>query len=190
MSPVACRTKLAANQEVAALKDNLQQAHAEAAAATSKHEQQLMQVEAQHAGKLADLRCELQQHAELQLQRLNAAHQQALMHQEQQLAAAAHDLLQQVQAELVQLAQHQQQQCQALSLHLAAALESSTGELQAAQQQLRQLRDELKVVSSNAQQVMSFAAEQQAALKQMQQQLAEVAPCALLGLQEQAETAR
>ncbi|KAF6266605.1 hypothetical protein COO60DRAFT_5702 [Scenedesmus sp. NREL 46B-D3] len=73
---------------------------------------------------------------------------------------------------------------------MAAALDSTPAAWQAAQQQLHELREELAAVSNDAQQVMLFAAEQQAALEQVQQQLAEVAPGGLLALREQAETAR
>jgi chromosome segregation ATPase len=176
-------------QEVTALKAELEQTAAAAEAIAAQQLHDLQQLQDKHAAELARLDAQHKLHVQQQLQAALAEHYQ----QKQQLAA---DLQAQCWQELapvheaLQVLRCQQQEAAARASSAQADCTQETSELTDSwQQQLQEVRSELAAVQADAQEVARLAAEQQDLLQELRQHQAKLAPQGLEALAQQAQEA-
>jgi len=177
------------HQEAAALKAELQQTTAAAEAVAHQHQQALQQLQEAHSAQLTHLG--LQHKAQLEQQGQAAA--VALAQQQEQLAGTFREQLRQAMVCVHDELGHLQQQQQEVAAAGASAQVECEHEVSALvdslEQPLLDLKSELQVVSEELLQLLSMAAKQQAALQELQEQQASLAPEGLTALAQQAHDA-
>lgn len=176
-------------QEAAALKAELQHTTAAAEAVAAQHQRTLQQLQGAHAQELAQLKLQHVADCEQQLRDYTLAHQQ-------QQACFVAGMQQQLRQELAamnqalfEMQEQQQEVAEAANAAQASCLQEASVLAASWQEQLQEVRSELCRARADAQELLELVSSQHAALCELQEQQAALAPQGLQVLAEQAQEA-
>lgn len=176
-------------QEAAALKAELQHTTAAAEAVVAQHQRTLQQLQEAHTQELAQLKLQHMADCEQQLQENTLAHQQ-------QQACLVGGMQQQLRQELaavnvvlLELQEQQQEAAEAVSAAQAGCMQEAFELAAHWQERLQEVRLELHRARADAQELLQLVSSQHAALCELREQQAALAPQGLLVLAEQAHEA-
>jgi hypothetical protein len=176
-------------QEAAALKAELQHTTAAAEAVAALHQRTLQQLQEAHAQEMAQVKLQCMADCEQQLQANTLAHQQ-------QQACLVGGMQQQLRQELaavnvvlLELQEQQQEVAEAANAAQAGCMQEASVLAVSWQEQLQEVRSELCRAGADAQELLELVSSQHAALCELRQQQAALAPQGLQVLAEQAQEA-